>query len=152
MAIPLQIPVASTPVEEANGTFKTAWRLFLLAIANKLINAAGVAAVSSADLAAPAAAIVTADIVALASPITTSPDATAAGAAYSQVVAQSVVTLANELKADLNSVVVTQNLDAALTNETKAKINTILTYLSTVQALTNEEKARFNALRTALNQ
>lgn len=56
----------------------------------------------------------------------TSPDATAAPAAYNQAQAQSVVTLANEMKGDINTLVTNLNavvaqLNALLTSERAAK-------------------------------
>jgi hypothetical protein len=58
----------------------------------------------------------------------TSPDATAAPAAYSQAQAQTVVTLANEMKGDINTLV--SNLNSAIT-----QLNALLASMRTAKQL-----------------
>src|SRR5262245_13171064 len=67
----------------------------------------------------------------------TSPDATASGAAYNQAVAQTNVTLSNEIKADLNTLV--------------TDFNALVASHNAMATLVNDLKAAQNAQSSALN-
>lgn len=121
-------PVNTTPVIEANNTMTRSWYRALQNLFRWVFNVQQLAVISTADVAA--ATNVTA------SPVT-SPDGTAPGVGYVQAVAATTTTLANEIKADVNT----------LTTE----INLINAQLTLNATLTNELKTRLNAINSALN-
>lgn len=124
----LRPPLATHPVAEIDRVMTLPWYRFMQLISRHLLNIAGVAAVASSDATAASPSAVS----------VTSADATAAGVGYVQAQAASVVTLANETKADLNTLVTD-------VNAIEAKVNILVT-------LANETKARLNEIHALLNQ
>ena len=168
-------PTDSEKVSTEIGTAPRPWMNFFRLIARVLENLrAGTTTITTVDVTPAAAA--TADGVAstvnvgsttltsLTSPLITSPDATNLATAQ---------TLANELKADVNTMVTNQNTDITLTNELKADVNQLVTdfnalvtqfdalvtqvnvmntQLTANIALTNELKAAHNEQVDAINE
>jgi uncharacterized protein YoxC len=88
----------------------------------------------------------------------TSANAATQGVGYVQADVQSIATLANELKGDVNTLVtdvnalITIQADRTLTNEVKSDLNSHITEFNTLVALVNELKATVNDITAALNE
>ncbi len=81
----------------------------------------------------------------------TSPDVAAAPVAYDQTFTNTIVTLVNELKGDVNQLVADVNPSATLANELKGDVNQLVTDVNTTATLTNEIKGDVNQLVIDIN-
>lgn len=145
-------PTFSAPVVDDRRVMTTVWYRFLTALARRILGAAQVSTITTTDVGPSAVSVTSADISALTSPLVTSADAATQGAGYVQADVQSIATLANELKTDVNSIVTVQNTDRTLTNELKADVNALVSEIDTISDLVNELKATVNSLTAALNE
>ncbi len=120
-------PTFSAAVTDKDAKMTPVWYRFISALARRLLAASQVATITTTDIAAASTSSVA----------VASADAATQGVGYVQADVQSIATLANELKADLttlvtnvNSLIAIQNLDRALVNELKAKLNEITAALN----------------------
>ena len=120
-------PTFTQVVVDKDAKMVPVWYRFISAIARKVFGASQVGTITTADIASATASTVS---------ITSATAATQTGA-YVQADVQSIATLANELKSDvntlvtdLNNLITIQNLDRALVNELKSKINDLTAALS----------------------
>lgn len=135
---PFRPPTYSTPVLENNNTFQRPWYNLLALLCRRLLTVSQIGTISTSDIGVASATGVTA------AATVTSADGTAPGAAYNQVVAATTTTLANEIKADLNT-------NAAKLDALVAKVDALITIQNLDAALLNEVKADLNLISSALN-
>lgn len=103
-------PVTSTPVIENDKTMTRVWYRALQNLFRWVFNVQQIAQITTADIAASAVSV-------------TSANAATQTAAYVQADVQSIATLANELKGDLNTHIAEFNTMKDLVNELKAQLN-----------------------------
>ena len=80
-----------------------------------------------------------------------SPSVATAPAVYDQAFTDTIVTLVNELKSDVNQIVADVNPSATLVNELKADVNQLVTDVNPSATLSNELKADVNQMVTDIN-
>jgi hypothetical protein len=152
MATPTLRPPVDSEIFIKEARNSRPWLNFFRQLARLFESLRGVATISTSDITASGITVSSPDVAAVTSPLITSANAGTMTGAYVQADVQRIATLADELKTDVNALVVIQNTDKDLTNELKADLATLVAKVDTMATLVNELKAAHNAIVNSVTQ